>query len=198
MKNTNSKDPATLRAFIAIDIGGEIRETLRNMQNELKETGADVRWLKTDGIHLTLKFLGNIPEDKVTAIADGMDRAAKGIQPMEIRVNGYGAFPSTMRPRVVWVGITVPEQLGLLYERIEAEMEGVGFQRETRKFHPHLTLGRVRSPKGQEKLLPFFESWKDREVGSFVAKDLILFKSTLLPIGAEYSRLRSVPFGQNQ
>jgi len=197
MKNAKSKDLTPVRVFIAMDIGAEIRETLQKIQDELKKTGADVRWVKTEGIHLTLKFLGNIPEDKLAPITDGMDRAAKGILPMEIRLNGLGAFPSTTRPRVVWVGITGPEQLGTLYERIEAEMEGVGFQRETRKFHPHLTLGRVRSPRGQEKLLPFFESWKDREVGSFVARELILFKSTLLPSGAEYSRVRSVPFGQN-
>jgi len=197
MKNAKSKDLTPIRVFIAMDIGEESREILQEMQNELKKTGSDIRWVKTNGIHLTLKFLGNIPEDKLNPIADGMDRAAKGIPPMEIRVNGFGAFPSTTRPRVVWVGINGPEQLKSLYERIEAEMEGVGFQRETRKFHPHLTLGRVRSPRGQEKLLPFFESWKDREVGFFVARELIMFKSTLLPGGAEYSRLRSVPFGQN-
>ncbi len=182
-----------IRAFIAFDIGEGLRGALAGVQEGLKETRADVRWVGIEGIHLTLKFLGNVPEDRVEDIAGGMARASTGVPPSRVRLAGLGAFPSPKSPRVVWVGVREESgSLRSLHGRLETEMEALGFPRESREFQPHLTLGRVRSPSGRDALLRALASRTDSEIGAFTADTLILFKSTLLPSGAEYSRLRSV------
>lgn len=188
-----------IRAFIACELTEELRNALKVLQNELKGAGADVKWVKPEGIHLTFKFLGTVSDDDIEKIAEGIRRSADGIRPFRLRLYGLGAFPSLKSPRVVWVGIREesekPEEkwrVAILQERLEAEMENLGFLREKRGFHPHLTLGRVRSPRGRDFLLPFLTQGANREVGSFLATEIVLFKSSLLPSGAEYSRLRRV------
>ena len=181
-----------IRAFIAIDLSREVRDALRSLQEDLKKTRADVRWVKPEAIHLTLKFLGNITEDTVGKVAGGMGAAAREARACTIHIRGLGAFPSTARPRIVWVGVR--EDTGALRDlqgRIEHEMERIGVHRETRSFRPHLTLGRFTSSRGRDQIVPRLEEGADRVMGSFIADEIVLFKSTLLPSGAEYSRLNS-------
>jgi len=182
-----------IRAFIAFDLTQDLREALRALQEELRKARADVRWVRPEGIHLTIKFLGNITEERVEKIAEAMGTAVKGTPSLTIHLHGLGAFPTLRSPRVVWVGVR-EETGGLtaLQDRIEIEMERLGFLREKRGFRPHLTLGRFKSFRGREEIVPLLEQWNDREVGAFAPRELVLFRSTLLPSGAEYSRLKSI------
>jgi RNA 2',3'-cyclic 3'-phosphodiesterase len=103
-----------------------------------------VRWTNPEGIHLTLKFLGDTPEGKVQAVTQGMLAAAAGFEPFELRVAGFGCFPNPRRARVLWVGVPdLPKPLAGVQRAIDLQMARLDFARETRPFSPHLTLGRV-------------------------------------------------------
>src|SRR6266850_5653786 len=136
-----------VRTFICIEIPESIKERIDGLQTTLKEIDAQVSWTKPSNIHLTLKFLGGVEAARIDRVRKAVQRAATGISPFEIEVSGAGCFPSPRNPRVLWVGFSVvPEALKELYKNIEDELAREGFPREKRKFSPHLTIGRVRTP----------------------------------------------------
>src|SRR3989338_5342197 len=136
-----------MRTFIAIELSEEIRNTLAQIQSHLKYASADVKWVEKDNIHLTLKFLGEVDEERCEKIKSILDEIASQTKQFEISLKDLGAFPKIDYPRVVWVGldkgITESKELA---ERIDAALSEIGFQKETRPFAAHLTIGRVRSP----------------------------------------------------
>lgn len=179
-----------IRSFIAIDISEDVRRALDSFIGELKPEGSNVRWVRIEGIHLTLKFLGNIPHSMTGEIEQAMSRAAKGTGTFEVQVKGAGAFPNLKKPRVYWVGIDEPSgKLADLAKRIEDELKALGFETENRAFKPHLTLGRVKFGGKAGRLAEIVGGARDRSFGSFEAKELVLFKSDLKPGGAVYSKL---------
>ncbi len=133
-----------MRAFIAINFPREIREGVWAATAPLRESALPFRWVRPDGLHLTLKFLGDVAAAQEPEITSGLRSACRGAKPFLLPVSGFGAFPSVHRPRVVWVGCEGVPTLELLQHRLELEMEQLGFPLEGRPFRPHVTLGRAR------------------------------------------------------
>ncbi len=134
----------TWRVFCAIDLPGDLKQQLAiHIEQLKKETGVKAGWTRPDNIHLTIKFLGNIPVADVKKLSQAAARAVKSVTPFKLTAERCGAFPTHGPPRVLWVGITDSSaQLARLYERLEEECAAAGFPKETRPFHPHLTLAR--------------------------------------------------------
>ncbi|VGO11526.1 RNA 2',3'-cyclic phosphodiesterase [Pontiella desulfatans] len=179
----------TIRAFIAVDIGNEIRGRLDELQRKLKKTHADVRWVKPNNIHLTLAFLGDLPVEKIQPLCKALDSHVQGTGALGLHAVGTGYFGKPNHPRVVWAGIAVcPPLLELHRNTLETlRMAGIGF--DNKPFSPHLTLGRVKGPEHTGSLLQMVEKYSDIELGKTSIESAELIQSRLTPHGAEYSVL---------
>jgi len=186
-----------MRCFIAIELPEAVKSTLSGIEEELKKSKADVRWVKPDNIHLTLKFFGNIEEKKTEKIIEIMENICNQYAPFTIEIKGMGTFPNIKSPRVLWVGIEGNDTLKTLQKEIENKMESIGFEREDRAFTAHLTLGRFRSSIEKEGLLKAVKLHeKDTFVGSINVQSLSLIRSDLHPEGARYSKIIDIPLGK--
>jgi len=186
---------STIRSFIAIPLGAELISRIEKIQRELKTLPADVKWVNPKSIHFTLKFLGNVEEGNIEKIAQGIQNGMRGFKPWSAAVKNMGAFPSLKSPRVVWIGIEDQGgQLVRLQNQIEKEMANLGFEEEKRAFSPHLTLGRVRSPKGKDELVKYLLDEREQIFGEIKVDRVILFKSELKPTGAVYTVLKEFSF----
>lgn len=186
-----------IRSFIAIEISDDVRRALDNFIRELKSGGNNVKWVRVEGIHLTLKFLGNIPGSMISEIKDAMERAIDKEEPFDIQVEGSGAFPNLRKPRVFWAGIKEETgRLADLAQRLQDELKSLGFEPENRAFRPHLTVGRVRQGEKAAGAAGKISEMKDKSFGTFRADKLILFKSDLKPGGAVYTRMEEIPFNK--
>jgi len=136
-----------IRAFLAIEMPETLRTGLALVQGELKRSRADVRWVTPGNIHLTLKFFGNVPDDEIDTLALAAREVAQTEEPFQLKATIAGAFPSPRAPRVVWLGLGGDVvHLNRLYYQLEKAFDKLGYPAEGRAFHPHLTLGRVKSP----------------------------------------------------
>jgi len=186
-----------IRAFIAIELPEEVKADLSSVQSRLRpERHPYVKWVAVDSIHLTLKFLGNIDQEKVSPIAEAMAGAAQKVSPFRLEVGGLGAFPNLRRPQVVWVAVGGEvEKLASLQRAIDHSLVALGFSPETRPFTPHLTLGRLRERASAEERQRIGEALlaaKGEEVVPFRVTEIILMRSTLTPKGAIYNRICSI------
>ena len=183
-----------LRLFIAVPLSREVEEVVAEIQAAWKRKGTGVRWVRPEGIHITLKFLGGVPKDNVQGIVEAMKAVAKRHRPFSVVIKGAGGFPSTSRARVLWIGVEDRGgDLHNLFEELEEALQGIGFPREDRSFKPHLTLGRVKDKRG--KSFPFLQELREREIGVLEVKEMVLFRSQQKPQGAEYTPLAVVPLG---
>jgi len=183
-----------MRLFIAIDLPDSVRAALGREQARLRDACAgrrDIRWTRPEGLHLTLKFLGEVVAARVPEIMDALGPLR--FQPFEIEVARFGFFPSARRPRVFWVGLQAPPALGDLARGVEAAMESLGFARENRPFRPHLTLARIEDQRPETALEATLQKAGVSEFGRFTVIDFSLFESKLRPGGAQYSRIASFP-----
>ena len=191
-----------LRAFIAIKLSDELKGHIGEVQAELKRRafGLDgLGWVRPEGIHLTLRFLGDIAEERVEALGAMLGDVAAGMKPFALDARGIGVFPNPRAPRVIWLGLQgTPESMEAL-RRMQAKIEdgvaGLGFSRESREFTAHLTLARVRNRQSGAALSKVLEANRDHAVGSFLAASVGLIRSELRPSGAVYTTLVEVPFG---
>lgn len=181
------------RTFFAVELSEEIAAGVRRIQGSLRERVNSVRWVRPEGIHLTLKFLGEVDADRIEEIARRAEEAVQGISPFTVGIRGGGGFPRAKNPRVVWIGVDDPSgMLAQLQARIEEEMEGLGFVREKRGYTPHLTVGRLRSA-GRRGVAQALDGIRESDLGSMEVREICLFRSHLKPTGAEYTKLRSFP-----
>ena len=155
-----------MRAFIAIDLPGEIHAALSRQQAEFRAVSPDARWTRPEGIHLTLKFLGEIPDDKARAVTEALLGCAP-FQRFSVEVRDFGFFPDARRPKVFWAGVNAPPDLPQLAEQVECTMEKLGFAREQRAYSPHLTLARFKIPKPQPALKGLVERLGEKSLGQF-------------------------------
>jgi 2'-5' RNA ligase len=188
-----------IRMFLAIDLPPEVRSWLGKAQSLLagRIPEGTVRWVKVEGVHITLKFLGETPARRIDEIRVVMDDLASGHRPFPLIVEGLGCFPNPARPRVLWAGVRREPALAELQKRLEEGLERIGFRREERAFSPHLTLGRVRDGVGGGKLGEIgrvLETATPPEAVAMQADGWCLFKSVLRPGGAEYSVLHWAKF----
>jgi 2'-5' RNA ligase len=179
-----------MRAFIAIELPPEIKQGITNVQEQLRSAGANAGWTRPEGIHLTLKFLGEVEESKIREIMQMLAGATRGTGKLNLEVTGVGAFPNVRTPRVLWLGVTGDvEKLGSLQVSVENAMTGLGFEREERKFSPHLTLARIKFPKPRDNWQQKIESVRDVKLGGFEADHVSLMKSELKREGAVYTEV---------
>ena len=176
-----------MRIFIAIDLPDEVRKGLAELERTLKPVTDTARWVSPDAIHITLKFIGEVPE---TRLAD-VDAALVGLswKPIAISVRGVGFFPGNRSPRVFWAGMEAPTMPGLA-EQLNAMMERLGFDQEKRAFRPHITLARARDTRIDTSLVTAAQQYEEHEFGSFTADRVFLFQSALRPAGAVYTKLK--------
>ena len=184
-----------LRSFIAIELPETVKSAFVELQGELKKTGADIRWVKPENIHLTLKFLGNT-EESTDSIVDVIKGTCSRFEPVTLEIRGVGVFPNVKSPRVIWAGMNCNTALAEIRNSIEEGLFSLGFERDSRKFSPHLTLGRFRSSQGRRPLMDKIELLKDKSYGMIHAETVVLMKSDLAPGGAQYTRLAEISLGK--
>jgi 2'-5' RNA ligase len=183
------------RSFVAIELTDQLKAELNLVQESLQRKGLtdEVRWVKADGMHLTLKFLGNVPADSMNEISLAVAQASQGIAPFRITLTGLGCFPSTSRPNVLWIGVEGDtEALAELQANVEASLAPLGYPPEKRQYTPHLTLGRVGRRAGssaRRRLGSLIQNQTVGPLGEMEVQEVCLIKSELSPAGARYSRL---------
>lgn len=184
---------------MAIDLAADVREALAALQAQLRRRGLErLRWVRPEGIHLTLKFLGETPSDKLPAIREALAESAKGVPPHRLSLGSLGTFGNRRGPQVVWVdlkGELAP--LRQLQRQLEQGLEAAGFPREKREFSPHLTLARVR-PESAPAMAPLIATalQEVQSPGSEMeVREVSLIRSTLGPGGAVYERLAAFALG---
>jgi 2'-5' RNA ligase len=198
-----SDNPEQIRSFIAIELPEEAKKGLARLRKELeRDEHKFVKWVDPGGIHLTLKFLGNIPSKRVTEITEAIKEAAQGISPFHLEISGLGAFPNLKQARVFWVGIGGEmDKLSRLQQNIDSALTALGFAKEERPFVPHLTLARIREGASPPERRSFGEL-----VGSTIFEDkypveveaIRLMRSQLMPAGAIYTCLSVVGLGHQE
>ena len=184
-----------LRVFLALVLPGEILRRVGAIQDRLRDLlRGDIGWVRPGGIHLTLKFFGDIFPGDLARIAVLVGELAARQRPLWLSLGGIGVFPDLRRPRVLWLGLEgdVPPLLGF-QQGLEGGLAGIGFPPEGRPFRPHLTLARIRSPRGLTGLAQAPEPGGAEAAARFVATGVALIGSELTPHGAIYTRLHDFP-----
>ncbi len=189
----------TIRTFIAIELSPDTLAQLAQIQARLKARAprASVRWVHTDGIHLTLKFLGETPRSQLDTIETTLRGAVQHIPAFSFNVGQAGCFPNASRPRVVWIGVQEPTGiLNRVQRAVESAIAPLGYPTEDRSFSPHLTLGRVARNASANDARQVGDSVLASNIGALgtvTARDVALIQSTLKPSGAEYTILMRAP-----
>ena len=185
-----------MRTFIAVEVPDTIKNKIAELENRLKGTGTDVKWVEPGNIHITLKFLGNIEAAYQPAVVrDGLSEALDPMRSFDLTLGRVGAFPDLNRPRVFWVSVRDGrDELTAMQQRIESELHTRGFVREERPFSPHLTIGRVRSPRGLAKLTDLVRT-AAFETEPFPVTRVAVVKSDLKPGGPVYTVIDHVELG---
>lgn len=187
----------TMRLFVALTIPAEVKQALAELREELGTRLPSLRWVRQEGVHLTLAFLGEVPVDRVGPVRQLLAGCPGGLVPPELESAGLGVFPHQRAPRVLWAGFReAPEAVLELQRRVAQAMSAEGFPMERRPFRPHLTVGRFRRPlrrSERELLSGLLQRDAQRSFGRFTARRLSLYRSTLLPAGARYEELDGWP-----
>lgn len=190
-----------IRTFVAIELDETLRTVLADVRAQLKKgpTSHAARWVSPQSIHLTLEFLGDVSAGRIEEIERALGRACASAEAFSISLTSTGCFPNTRRPRVVWVGVGGDmEALTRLQLSVESELGHIGFSAERRRFHPHLTLARMRrSARAQEcaEFGEFISTVRVDESVSMVVREISLMRSDLRPSGAVYTCLAAIPLG---
>lgn len=182
-----------MRLFVALEIPSAVRENLDSLLASLRAITKEPRWVRAENLHVTLKFLGEVGEDKLEAVRSALGKIRCG-KAVTLEFHGLGFFPDEKHARVFWASIEASANLKTLAAGIEGAMEGLGIPREKREFSPHLTLARFESPKLPEALRKAIAENVQREFGSLQTSEFHLIQSKLRPSGAEYTTLTSFQF----
>lgn len=179
-----------MRTFIAIEIPEETKKAIAELQARLKDSGAEASWTRPEGIHLTLKFLGEVPKERIGEVRNALVQAAEGRSRFRLTVAGTGVFPNEKDPRVVWVGVSGElDKLMGLQIRVEEHMVRLGFQQEDRRFTPHLTLGRIKKLSSRGSWVHALEGVRGIALPGFEVAGLSLMKSELGRAGSVYTEI---------
>ena len=177
-----------MRLFFAVDIPHDIRQAAGEAASAMSTPKGMVKWTRPDNIHLTLKFLGEAPSDKLEAIITAARKVASAYKGMEVEVCGMGVFPDNRKPRIIWLGTKgETDRLGQLADELDEAMAQVEFEREKRPFSPHLTIGRVRDPKAGKMIGGALAKHQQTVFGSFHVEKFNLYESQLAPQGPIYT-----------
>jgi len=184
----------TIRSFIAINIPAKIRNKLEKIQDDLKKSNAALQLVRPENIHITLKFLGNVPVESINDIQDAINESASGFRIFSVSFETIGVFPNPEYPRIIWTGIEKGrKELSLLNTKIGNSLSGFSLHQENRKFQPHLTIARVHSGKNRKRLVNTLEELKNIKLGEMLVKKICLMESALKPQGVQYNILKTFP-----
>ena len=186
-----------MRSFIAITVPESVLRCCEEIIAHLKGLNVKGRFAKIQSLHLTLQFLGNIEEEEVAGIRQVLEQAGKEVAPFDVEVRQLGAFPHFASPRVVWVGVEAVDALMELQSKIQQRLQRLSFREENRKFHPHLTLLRLKSRKNLAELIHYVQGeGAHQKAGSIRVQEVHLYQSILKPEGAEYRKLFTARLGK--
>ena len=186
------------RTFLALPLGPGMVDRLVRAQQELMRIAAHVRWVARENLHLTVKFLGSVEDGDLAEVCRVARELAGRCEPFEFVVRGLTAVPPAGQMRMVWAGVEEPSgRLARLAQAVEEAYAAMGFKRETRRFRPHLTLGRVKSGKNVAELRAGTARFAETDFGSQRAEELVVFASELTPHGPVYSSLAKAPLGRD-
>lgn len=185
-----------MRAFIAITLTQDIKENLFHIQINLNKLGAEIKWVPLENIHLTLKFLGVINETTLKKVINAIEETAQNHAKFKIGLSGAGAFPDTIHPKVIWIGVNEGNnKIKDIACTLEKKIESLGIAREKRPFSCHITLGRTKSSRNIQELIEGLNNLSNnlyKENLSFTAEGITIFKSRLSPSGAAYEVLKEI------
>ena len=184
---------SSIRTFIAIPVSEKISAHAGRLVKRIENTGADVKWVNVADMHLTLKFMGNLPTEAIADICRALIPGISSLQRFSIRCQGVGAFPNALRPRTLWLGFDQGRELLIeLQGIVENALEELGYRRESRQYHPHLTLGRVRAGNSTEQhstLSEMIGKHTEFDAGQMPVDEVFVFASELSRQGPSYSTL---------
>jgi len=191
----------TLRTFIAVDFPIEIKEKIIEITAyfQSKLPPAQIKWVEPDHMHLTLKFMGETPHDKLVQIKQSIHQVISVFPSFEIEIKALGMYPNNQRPRVIWLGINAENYLILLHNQLDQALKGEGIKSDRRPFSPHLTIGRVRRNADQESIIQIgkiLSQFKIASLGRIKIDEILYYQSVLTPQGPIYTILQSTPLNQ--
>jgi 2'-5' RNA ligase len=182
-----------VRAFLALEVAEDVKERIMELERKIKASGADVKLVEQENLHITMKFLGDVTADVVERVYEAM-KTVREVK-FQLEVKGTGVFPNLRMIRVLWVGAGAGgDKVVSIFRQLDSELVRKGFPRE-RDFTPHITIGRVRSLRNKEDLLRVIEEYRGRIFGTIAIDKISLKKSELTPNGPIYSNLREVELG---
>lgn len=179
------------RAFVGIPVPAE--PALVALLEALGATGADVKVVEPQNLHLTVSFLGSVPDEAAATIAAALREGVRGVAPLSLDLHAVGAFPSAARPRVVWAGIRNPKPVSDLAVRVRGALAVAGLPQDTKDFRAHVTLGRVKSGRGHDRLVAFLRAHGHHELPTVPVLDVRLYRSVLGPAGPTYETVHAEP-----
>jgi len=183
-----------IRTFIAIELPEQVKDQIRIEYLKLNSTDASIRWVKPKNLHLTLKFLGDIEEEKLKEVENSVTESVSPYNKLNLSLKGLGFFPDIKRPKVIWKEVAGDiDELLSLAESIEKNMTRIGFSAELRKFSPHITIGRIKKIKRRE-IDTILEMASDSEEVEFIAQNVKIIRSELIPGGAVHTTLKTINF----
>jgi 2'-5' RNA ligase len=190
---------STVRTFIAVEVDEAVRARAAELIEVLRVAPADVKWVDTHNLHLTLKFLDEVPLAEIPAVCAAVEAAAAKVEPFDIEIHGAGAFPNAGRPRTVWLGAGKGvEAMATLHKHLEDALAKLGFRKEHRRFQAHLTIGRVRG--GGPAIKPLGDllwQYADFDAGQLAVDEVVVFSSQLERTGPIYEALGRAPLGKS-
>ncbi len=182
-----------MRSFISVDLPDELTGRIKNLQDRLRETNADINYVSPEKVHVTLKFLGDVDKKMVPRIEEKLRNALSGFSEFKASIEGVGVFPNMDYIKVIWLGVDRGEkEFEQLFSSVEQEMVDLGFEEEEHDFVPHATIGRVKSGKNKGKLINKLKNIEEAYIGKIDVNKVLLKKSELKPNGPEYTTLREV------
>lgn len=182
----------TIRCFISINLDDYIIRKIIELIDHLRKCEADIKWVESNNLHLTLKFLGNTPVEDIPLIEKVLRKISKKFLPFYIKIKGIGIFPDKRHPRVLWIGLENKEVIIDIHKQIEANMSKIGYKKEEKEFNPHITIGRTRSLLKIDRLIECLNDYKTYEFGSLLVDKINLMKSNLTPKGPIYTKIIDV------
>ncbi len=187
---------ASIRCFIAIEVPDCIQQVFEETQNALKSSISKASWTRFGNFHLTLKFLGDVKQDRISEICDTIENVSKKHETFTLDFGGIGAFPNMLRPRVLWIGLSHGKaDTTELARAINSELAHLGFKYDSR-FHPHVTLTRLRKHVNLERLKSLFQKYQTLQDALMTVDEVTLVKSDLHPSGAVYTPIKKFQLGR--
>lgn len=177
-----------IRTFIALELSKNIRQKLVSLQEKLAAAIPAVKWVEPENLHVTLLFLGEVPDLQVPEVCQRVEQAVAEVSPFAVTVEGVGCFPAVRRPRVLWAGITTgAEQLQRVHDLLEKPLHYLGFRREERRYVPHITLGRLKAERDVPRLADVLRELNHCRAGEMVASEVCVMASQLERTGPVYT-----------